>query len=233
MHRLRMLCNEVTETAGSGGAVTPAPIQAPANGAAPNGHDIDVAAFVATAKDSPEKRNALFAELRKNGMLGEPKPKTQTAAPAPVAPQPAPSEPVAPADMRKFDKAIARSGVLLTVAQIDRMEALYALEKPSDASEWVNGFIDTWGMRAKPTATATATAPQPVTPTAPTTAVPVTNAGNPPPPQASVEHRDVMSWSRDEINAFITRNGGGMKGLRVFNDLMAAQFSQKRLSLRK
>jgi hypothetical protein len=237
MHKLRRLMNEVTETAGSGGgAVTPTePVQAPAQAPANSGHNTNVTALIADAKENPATRNALFAEMRKQGLIGE-KPKTAptTQAPAQAANPTAPTAPVEP-DLRKFDRAVNKASVALSDEQYDRMEKLFKIEAPSDVAGWVNDFIDTWGLR-KPQApsapVATPQTPQPAAPPAPATAVPVTNTGNPPPPKAPPEYKPITSWNRDEINKYIADHGGGQKGLQAWNQFQMAELQKIRLPLK-
>lgn len=185
--------NEADSSTGNG-AVQPAPAassEPQAQGAAPA---VDVEAIKAAA--AAQARDAVYAELRRNGLLGKEKSKgkEESASAAPPAPD--------LGQLRKLDRAIARTpqASRLSDAAYARLEKAYIDESPPDAAVWLKDYFD--GLGIAPTAAHAANA---ATPTRSET--PVSDGGSPPVSKVSLEDSDILSLSSQDRDHLIKQKG--------------------------
>lgn len=206
MSRMNMHMAAVDASPGSGAA--PAPdAAAPTTDSAPaqgNPQEL-MAAFEARMESM---RNGLFATVRKliDERLPAPnKPSKSEAAKAePTHSAADPTEVLT--RLRAFDRSVTaastRMGVQLGERAIARMEAAFKAESPDNVSEWVGSYLEDHGMarsasgnvKSEPVVT------QPDTHTQPRSPVPVTAAGNPPPPRATPEELNLLESIRSQAD---------------------------------
>jgi hypothetical protein len=142
-----------------------------------------------------EQRDSIFAELRRNGVIG--KEKSRGGAES----KPAPTDSIR---MRSFDRALARSQHAsgLTDAAVARLERLYIDEQPDDASQWLGEVLGGMGAGTTSAAQPAISAPAPTR-----SASPVSDGGTPPAPKAPLEERDLLSLSPADRDHIIKQKG--------------------------
>jgi hypothetical protein len=226
--KMLMMAEAEPSAPGGNGDAPAAAAPAPAAGDAPTGHDLDIAATIAAVKDDPAKRNALFAEMRKTGLLG-PAPRTKTtpasAKPAAPAPEPTPQSdgPLTVADMearmkamlgreRAFNDAVLSMNAKLTPGQLTRLRSSFEHETPGDVAEFVNGWVEDMGIAAVPMAPATSTPAAHTAPSAPTApqrpqGQPVTAVPGPPPARADLSEVNAWDMSDADRVAYVKQHG--------------------------
>lgn len=175
---IRILMNAQPGDGSPGGAPPPAAAPTPA----PPPAQGDVASLIADQMKTlapaiaQQVNDAVFANLRRAGVLGEgggKKPAAPTGDPAaPAQPQPAVEN---RSLLRSFDRATAKLG--LSDAAIERMEREFLAERPTDVNGWVKGYLSDFGIGQ-----GTGGSPAP---TAPTQQPPAAPAAAPPPSPAN------------------------------------------------
>jgi len=228
MHLRRFHSQQVDETQGSGGAaIRAAVVQAEPTAATPPvqpqaqaAPSIDVAAIV--AETVKQTRDSIFAEMRRNGTLKDPKPSKDNTARGET---PTVDADTVRARERAFDRAVARLD--LSQGAIDRMDKAFRAESPDDVQGWINGYLSDFGITGKASA-ATATAPTTVQPAAPTakSAEPISNAGSPPASRAAPEDLDLASLNESDALAVLKKLGAAEVRKRL-----AKQLTGRRLKL--
>lgn len=184
---IRILMNAQPGDGSPGGApapaATPTPAPPPAQG--------DVASLIADQMKNlapaiaQQVNDAVFANLRRAGVLGggegggkKPAPAAGGDPPAAGQPQPAGDVRAIIARERAFTRAV--NGVKMSDGQLARMERAFELEQPDDVSGWVKGYLSDFGL-VSATAPAPATPPTQQTPPAAPAAAPPPSPANPTP----------------------------------------------------
>jgi hypothetical protein len=180
------------EADGSPGNGAAQPAQEPVESQAQGTAQPDIGKVVSDALR--EQRDSIFAELRRNGVIGKEKSKS-------VEPKSAPSE---SPNLRQFDRAFARNtrASHLTDAAVARLERLYVVEQPDDANQWLSEVLDGMGVGTTQAAQSANHAPAPTR-----SASPVSDGGTPPAPKAPLEERDLLSLSPADRDHIIKQKG--------------------------
>jgi hypothetical protein len=139
--------NKVGEPAPSGGGGQPSPEQAPANGAPQpsitlTADQLDSIVEKASAKASDGARNAVFAELRKSGVLGKEKDPAPPPAGDPKSPPPALTADAVERMLereRVFTRVATQHG--LDDAQLTRMQKALRSDNPDDVGAWTTSYL--------------------------------------------------------------------------------------------
>lgn len=198
---------EADGSPGSGAPPAPAPTEpqaqgAPANAGAPT---VDVAAIASAVRD------AVFADLRRSGVLGKEKPKSNV-------------EPTPQANLRALDRAVARHphAPKLNDAAYSRLERAFADESPADASSWLKDYFEGMGI------VESATPPGPPAPPAPPQRNgPPLNGGTPPAPKPDLENTPILDLSQADRDHLIK-----MKGPKWYLEQLAKQTKGQSVRLR-
>jgi len=205
----RILMQEADGSPGSGSNPSaPAPTEPQAQGAAANAGapTVDVAAIASAVRD------AVFADLRRSGVLGKEKPKAK-------------DEPAPQANLRALDRAVARHphAPKLNDAAYSRLERAFADESPSDAGLWLKDYFEGMGIAesATPAVTVTAT-PAPLQRNGPPL-----NGGTPPAPKPDLENTPILDLSQADRDHLIK-----LKGPKWYLDKLAEQNRGKSVRLR-
>jgi hypothetical protein len=146
----RILMNAQPGDGSPGGAPPPAAVPTPAPPPPAQG---DVASLIADQVKNlapaivQQVNDAVFANLRRAGVLGEgggkkPAGGTGTEPPTPATPPPAGDN--NRSLLRSFDRATAKLG--LSDAAVERMEREFLAERPTDVAGWVKSYLSDFGI---------------------------------------------------------------------------------------
>jgi hypothetical protein len=179
-HTNRFLMTEADGSPG-GGAAPASPAEPPAEPAAPAPAPVTVDQVKSLMAETLNGfKNAMFADMRKAGVLGKEKPAEPSSTPSPSAVAPA-STGLTEADLEtrlEQERVITKAQVenKLTDAQVKRMKSALRAEKPDDVSTWTTSYLADLGLvRTEP-----ATPTPPTVPAVPN-AAPISDRGSPAP----------------------------------------------------